>query len=75
VPEEAAADDARPTFHWNRDRYEWLMAHRDRWNDTDRAFVAHYTASSDYALLREVFEADGIAWTGGDVPAGFRAAV
>jgi len=60
--EEAAASPARPTFSFFFERYEWLMENRGAWTEQDRAFLARYVASEDYADSRERYEAMGIAW-------------
>jgi putative transposase len=67
-PSQQTPPVARPFFTWSRDRYEWLMQHRDQWLEQDRAFLQHYVSSEDYALLREMFEAEGIAWREKDGP-------
>ena len=63
----------RPVFEWSRDRYEWLLANKDQWIEQDKAFLRHYVASEDYALLRETYEATGLAWTD-ELGKGFNAA-
>ena len=56
------AAPARKFFQFDSERYEWLMERRADWTEEDRAFVRHYTGTETYALLREDYEARGMAW-------------
>ncbi|MGJ4748750.1 Mu transposase C-terminal domain-containing protein, partial [Leptospira sp. SA-E8] len=53
-------------------RYEWLMRHRDEWQDGDAAWTAAYAASNDYAELRDYFESRRLGWLDDSGEEGFR---
>jgi putative transposase len=73
VPAAPAAEE-RPVFHYQTDRYEWLMGHRDRMTDDDRAWCKRFAASELYQQLVERWQMLGIAWPDDGVEPGFRAA-
>ena len=52
----------RPFFDTDPEKYRWLIAHADRWDAHDAAWLLDY-AAGEYAILRERFEAYGEAWT------------
>ena len=54
---------ARPMFDSPSERYQWLMAHRDVWLETDVAWLGKYAQSDEYQSLAEYFEARGQAWS------------
>ncbi|MGB6053779.1 MAG: Mu transposase C-terminal domain-containing protein [Burkholderiaceae bacterium] len=57
---------ARPIFELESDRYEWLMQHRDGWNDADQRFLQQFVDGDIYQALQERFEALGLSWDGGN---------
>ncbi len=50
----------RPLFRSGPDKYRWLLSHRADWTDADRAWLAEYASSTEYALLRERYEHEGL---------------
>ena len=58
----APAADSRPLFDSASDRYEWLVAHRDRWIDADAVWLAAYVDSPAYRALAEYYDSRGLAW-------------
>jgi putative transposase len=62
VGEVAQAASGRPFFDTQSERYEWLMQHRARWEDSDATWVAGYVKGDDYAELCEYFASRGIDW-------------
>lgn len=50
----------RPIFRSSPDKYRWLLSHRAQWTDADRAWLAEYASSTEYALLRERYENEGL---------------
>lgn len=52
----------RPFFDTASDRYEWLMQHRNQWDEGDDAWVAQYVAGEDYAELRSYYASRGLGW-------------
>lgn len=71
--EAGAAADARPMFFASpSERYEWLMAHREQWTDTDSRWLDDYTSSEDYAALADYYASRGLGWEEGGN--GFRGA-
>jgi len=63
-PAQAAA--GRPFFDTPSERYEWLMGHRDAWEQDDHDWIAGYVAGDEYESLAEYFASRGIEWKGGD---------
>ncbi|OIO05279.1 MAG: hypothetical protein AUJ49_01560 [Desulfovibrionaceae bacterium CG1_02_65_16] len=55
--------EKRPLFHLSTEKYRWLMRHQDKWTDADRAWLAEYAQSNEFALLRERFEYEGLVLT------------
>ncbi len=55
--------EKRPIFQAFPEKYRWLMRHQDQWSDADRAWLADYAQSTEYALLRERYEREGLALT------------
>lgn len=60
------AQQSRPVFLVESDRYEWLMEHRGEWNELDRQFLQRFVNSDIYQSLSERFEVLGLAWDGGE---------
>ena len=52
----------RPVFRYASDRYRWLVRNVDAWTPEDRAWLATYTDSEEYAEMAELFENEGLAW-------------
>lgn len=52
---------ARPVFATTYDRFRWLMAHAEQRTDADREWLAAYRQGEEYADLRELYAAQGIA--------------
>ncbi len=50
----------RPLWSRSPDKYRWLLSHRADWTDADRAWLAEYASSTEYALLRERYEHEGL---------------
>jgi putative transposase len=73
VGEVAQAASGRPFFDTQSERYEWLMQHRARWDDSDATWVAGYVKGDDYAELCEYFASRGIDWKD-EGEAGFKSA-
>lgn len=57
----AAPAAARPVFATTYDRFRWLMAHAEQRTDADREWLAAYRQGEEYADLRELYAAQGIA--------------
>jgi len=55
--------EKRPLFHLSTEKYRWLMRHQDQWTDADRAWLAEYAQSNEFALLRERYEYEGLVLT------------
>ncbi|MGP3505818.1 DDE-type integrase/transposase/recombinase [Paracidovorax citrulli] len=60
--EVAQAASGRPFFDSLGERYEWLMGHRDAWDESDRRWVQDYVASDDYEALADYYEGRGLGW-------------
>ncbi len=60
--EVAQAASGRPFFDSLGERYEWLMGHRDAWDEDDRRWVLDYVASDDYEALADYYEGRGLGW-------------
>ncbi len=60
----AGAADARPFFASPSERYEWLMAHRDQWTETDSRWLDDYTSGDDYVQLADYYASRGLGWEG-----------
>ena len=59
--EAAAAQTVRPVFACTFDRYRWLMRNPARQTLADMEFLTTYRLGEEYADLRELLEAEGIA--------------
>lgn len=59
----APKPEKRPMFQSSTEKFRWLMRHQDQWTDADRAWLAEFAGGSEYALLRERFEYEGLALT------------
>jgi putative transposase len=57
----APRSDKRPMFQASADKFRWLMRHTEEWTDADRAWLAEYLEGTEYALLRERYEYEGLA--------------
>jgi putative transposase len=66
---------SRPFFDAPSNRYEWLMRNRDQWTDADGAWLRNYTASEDYADLRDYYEGRGMGWSDAGEQPGFKSAL
>lgn len=63
LPSQAQQSAAgRPFFDNASDRYEWLMHHRDRWEDGDAQWIGEYVKGEDYQALAEYFGSRGLDW-------------
>ncbi len=60
--EVAQAASGRPFFDSLGERYEWLMGHRDAWDESDRRWLQDYVASDDYEALADYYEGRGLGW-------------
>lgn len=59
-----AAPAARPKLFGSlQERYVWLMENRDRWTDTDEAWMAEYVQSPHYAGMHDCYCYQNLAWT------------
>ena len=52
----------RPFFDTASDRYEWLMAQPQQWQDGDANWLTSYVASEGYAQLLDYYTARGLDW-------------
>lgn len=73
--EAVLAVPSRPFFDAPSNRYEWLMRNRDQWTDADGAWLRNYTASEDYADLRDYYEGRGMGWNDAGEQPGFKSAL
>ncbi|MCD6663491.1 MAG: Mu transposase C-terminal domain-containing protein [Comamonas sp.] len=72
----AGAAPGRPFFDTPSDRYEWLMAHRDDWQNDDVDWLHRYVTSDGYEGLRDYYCARGLAWDSpGQEQPGFKSAL
>ena len=51
------------------------MRNRDQWTDADGAWLRNYTASEDYADLRDYYEGRGMGWSDAGEQPGFKSAL
>ena len=59
----AEEKDMRPTiFSYPYQRFEWLMQHKESQTEKDKAWLASYASSEEYADMAELYEIKGIAY-------------
>ena len=51
----------RPLFACTHERYRWLMHHPDARTDADSAWLRDYRRGEEYADLKDLYAAEGIA--------------
>ena len=51
----------RPLFSSTHERYRWLMHHPDARTDADSAWLRDYRRGGEYADLKDLYAAEGIA--------------
>ncbi len=73
--EAVQAASGRPFFDTSSDRYEWLMAHRDKWGASDEQWLRQYVKSEGYEGLADYYRARGLGWDDADEQSGFKSAL